>query len=138
MINAVNTTKTAISTRDVDVQLELAECMKRIRAFVREDEMMYGYRSDLFLPDFCGGYITYDVYNKYFRENCKRIIGRKLSPHALRHTHTAMLVKSGFSLETVSRRSGHVNSVVTKSVYMHVTDKMRKQDRDRLLQVRII
>lgn len=51
-INAVSSTKTTMSTRNVDVQLELAEWIKRIRAFVRECEMMYGYRSDLFLPNF--------------------------------------------------------------------------------------
>lgn len=138
VIKSVSTTKTAMSTRDVDVQLELAECINRIRAFVREDEMMYGYRSDLFLPKFGGGYINYDIYSKYFRENCERILGRRLSPHALRHTHTAMLAESGVPLETISRRLGHADSAVTKSVYMHVTDNMRRKDRDSMLKVRII
>ena len=138
VINAVSTPKTAMSTRDVDVQLELAACIKRIREFVRIEEMMYGYRSDLFLPAFGGGYINYDVYSKYFRENCDHILGRKLTPHSLRHTHTAMLAESGVPLDTISRRLGHSDSKITKEVYMHVTDKMRKQDRDRLLQVRII
>lgn len=127
MINAVNTTQTAISTRDVNVQLELAECIKRIRAFVREDEMMYGYRSDLVLPKFGGGYITYDVYSKYLWENCERILGQKLSPHALRHIHTALPAESGVPLNTISRRLEHSNNKITKEVYMHVTDKMQNK-----------
>jgi integrase len=39
-------------------------------------------------------YISYDVYAKYFRENTERIIGRRLTPHSLRHTHTAMLAEA--------------------------------------------
>ena len=138
VIKSISTTKTATSTRDVDVQPELAACIKKIRKLIREEEMLYGYRTDLFLPAFGGGYINYDVYNKYFRENCERILGRRLTPHALRHTHTAMLAEAGVPLETISRRLGHSDSKVTKSVYMHVTEGMRQQDRERLEKVRIL
>lgn len=138
VIRSISTTKTATSTRDVDVQPELAVCIKRIRKFIREEEIMYGYRTDLFLPAFGGGYINYDVYNKYFRENCERILGRRLTPHALRHTHTAMLAEAGVPLETISRRLGHSDSKITKSVYMHVTEGMRNQDRERMEKVRIL
>lgn len=138
VIRSISTTKTATSTRDVDVQPELAVCIKKIRKFIREEEIMYGYRTDLFLPAFGGGYINYDVYNKYFRENCERILGRRLTPHALRHTHTAMLAEAGVPLETISRRLGHSDSKITKSVYMHVTEGMRNQDRERMEKVRIL
>lgn len=137
-IREISSTKTATSTRDVDVQPELADCIRRIRIFVKEEKLKFGYRSDIFLPTLGGGYISYDAYGKYFRENCEHIIGRKLTPHALRHTHTAMLAESGVPLEVISRRLGHSSSKITREVYMHVTDNMRKRDRDRLMPVRIL
>lgn len=89
-IKQISTTKTATSTRDVDIQPELADCIHRIRKFVRTEQIKIGYRSALFLPAFGGGYINYDVYGKYFRENTERILGRRLTPHSLRHTHAAI------------------------------------------------
>ena len=137
-LHQISTTKTATSTRDVDVQPELMDCIRRIRHFVRCEELQFGYRSDLFFPAFGGGYIVYDVYSKYFRENTEAILGRRLSPHALRHTHTAMLAEAGVPLETISRRLGHSDSKITREVYMHVTDNMRQRDRERIQQVKIL
>ncbi|MDD6666684.1 MAG: tyrosine-type recombinase/integrase [Lachnospiraceae bacterium] len=137
-LRQISTTKTATSTRDVDVQPELADCIYRIRRFVKREELKFGYRSDLFLPAFGGGYITYDVYGKYFRENTEAILGRRLSPHSLRHTHTAMLAEAGVPLETISRRLGHSDSKITREVYMHVTKGMKKRDRERLEKVHIL
>lgn len=137
-LHQISTTKTATSTRDVDVQPELSDCIHRIRHFVKREELQFGYRSDLFLPAFGGGYITYDAYSKYFRENTEALLGRRLSPHALRHTHTAMLAEAGVPLETISRRLGHSDSKITREVYMHVTEGMRHQDRERMKKVRIL
>ena len=137
-IREISTTKTETSTRDVDIQPELADCISRIRQFVRKDEMAFGYRSDIFLPGFCGGYIRYETYSAYFRENSERCLGRRLTPHALRHTHTAMLAEAGVPLETISRRLGHADSKVTKEVYLHVTENMRKKDREKLLKVSML
>lgn len=137
-IHRISTTKTATSTRDVDVQPELAECIRKIRAFTKTNEMQYGYRSDLFIPAFRGGYIEYYAYCKYVRETSEHLIGRQITPHAFRHTHTAMLAEAGVPLETISRRLGHSDSKITREVYMHVTDNMRQRDRERIQQVKIL
>lgn len=137
-IRQLSSTKTATSTRDVDIQPELADCIRRIRHFVRTSELQYGYRSELFLPAFRGGYIDYYAYCKYFRETSEQLLGRRLTPHALRHTHTAMLAEAGVPLETISRRLGHSDSKITREVYLHVTDIMRQRDRERIRQVKIL
>jgi integrase len=112
---------------------------RRIKSYVRHEKMRYGYRSKTFIPDAnTGSYISYDAYAKYFRENTERILGRRLSPHCLRHTHTAMMAEAGVSLETISRRLGHADSKITKEVYMHVTEKMKDRDREMIRNVRII
>ncbi len=137
-IAAISTTKTETSTRDVDIQPELADCIRSIRTFIRTEQLNFGYRSNIFFPAFGGGYIQYDAYAKYFRENTERLLGRRLTPHALRHTHTAMLAEAGVPLETISRRLGHSDSKITREVYMHVTEGMRQRDRERIAQVRIL
>lgn len=134
----ISTTKSDTSTRDINVQKELRDCIAEIRRYVREDEMMYGYRSDLFFPDRDGDYLSYAAYAKYFRENTEKILKRKLTPHSLRHTHTAMLAEAGVPLETISRRLGHADSKITKDVYMHVTNRMKDRDRALLENIKII
>lgn len=65
-----------------------------------------------------GDYISYDTYAKYYRENAKILIGRQLTPHCLRYTHTAMLAEAGVDLDTISRRLGHADRKITKEVYI--------------------
>ena len=49
-----------------------------------------------------------------------------------------MLAEAGVPLETISRRLGHSDSKITREVYMHVTEGMKRQDRERLEKVRIL
>ncbi|MST81525.1 tyrosine-type recombinase/integrase [Bilifractor porci] len=137
-IHKISTTKTEMSERDVYMQDELLECAERIKKFSKEEQIQYVFQTDLFLSNGNGDYICYDVYSKYFRENTERILGRRLTPHSLRHTHTALLAESGVPLETISRRLGHADSEVTKNVYFHVTEKMREKDNDKIKSVKML
>ena len=74
----------------------------------------------------------YYDYAKYLREVSKRVIGREITPHTLRHTHVSLLAEAGVPLETISRRLGHSGSKVTKEVYLHVTKRLEEQDRERI------
>ena len=134
----VCSTKTETSDREVFIQDELYDCCRKIRQLHRIEEMKYGFRSGLFFSDInSGSYIRYPAYLKYFRENCSAAIGRRLSVHSLRHTHTAMLAEAGIPLETISRRLGHADSKVTREVYMHVTEKMKERENEMLRNVKI-
>lgn len=137
-IRQISTTKTEMSERSVYMQDELLDVCRRIKKSERERQLMYVYRTDLFMSDDYGKYISYDAYAKYFRENTERFLGRRLTPHSLRHTHTALLAEAGVSLDVISRRLGHANSGVTRDVYMHVTNKMRDRDRERLKSVKML
>ena len=137
-IRQISTTKTEMSERSVYMQDELLDVCRRIKKSERERQLMYVYRTDLFMSDDYGKYISYDAYAKYFRQNTERFLGRRLTPHSLRHTHTALLAEAGVSLDVISRRLGHANSGVTRDVYMHVTNKMRDRDRERLKSVKML
>ena len=126
----LTSTKTFTSTRDVFIQPELADVCKRIDAFF--DTAGLRKSSTLFFPDFDGGYMHYYDYAKYLREVSKRVIGREITPHILRHTHVSLLAEAGVPLETIARRLGHSSSKVTKEVYLHVTKRLEERDRERI------
>ena len=134
----ISTTKTETSERSVYMQDELLICCRKIKAFIAAEQMRFAYRSDLFIPNSSGGYLHYDAYRMYLRKNCEKAIGRPLTPHALRHTHVAILAGAGVSLEAITRRVGHSNSKVTKEVYMHVTDQMRDRDAAEIKSVKML
>ncbi len=46
-----------------------------------------------------------------------KIIGRRISLHALRHTHASSLIAAGVDILTISRRLGHASPSITLSVY---------------------
>lgn len=135
----ISSTKTDASCRDVYMQDQLKTVCHDIRRFILHEQLEYAYRSNLFIPDVnTGEYLHYGSYRKYLIETTTKAIHRPLTPHALRHTHVAMLAESGVALDTIMRRVGHTNSKVTKEVYMHVTEKMKEQDRAAIQNLSII
>lgn len=106
-------TKTDGSTRDIYIQDELMDLIKD----VTPGEKYY------FSP-----MIHYDAYRSYLSENSAKSIGRKITPHYLRHTHTSLLASRGVGLPTISRRLGHQDSRTTRDIYMHITREMKDKD----------
>ena len=51
----------------------------------------------------------------------------ELTPHSLRHTHTSLLAEAGVSFEQIMDRLGHSDDQITKDVYLHVTQEMKKE-----------
>ncbi len=133
-----DTPKTDTSVRDVYMQDELLSVCRRIKKFERQRQIQFVYRSDLFMSDQQGRHICYDSYAKYFRENTEKILGRRLTPHSLRHTHTALLAEAGVPLDEISRRLGHAGSKITKDVYMHVTNRMNEKAEQRIKNVKML
>ncbi len=135
----ISSAKTESSCRKVFIQPQLADCVKRIRAFRAKEMMQKGYRTDIFLPNHNGEYCKYAAYAVYFRDAVPKLIGRPVKIHATRHTHVAMLAEAGLSLEEIGRRIGHSDdSKVTRDVYFHVTEKMMEKDREKMMNVKII
>ena len=122
----ISSVKTDASYREVYIQDELNDCIGRIRAFHE------GRKGDLLFRDLEGEMISYDAYNKYLRENTERILKHKLTPHALRHTHVALLAEHGMNLDSIGRRLGHSDSKITKDVYYHVTSKVKQRENEQM------
>lgn len=136
----ISTPKTASSIRDIYIQPELHKVLQLTNLYTRKQKILCGYSNAdrLYFPSKTGGYITYDVYAKFFRETTERVLGRRLTPHALRHTHASLLLAQGVSIDSISRRLGHENSKITKEIYLHVTQKLKEKDNEQIKHVQII
>ena len=137
--NKVETTaKTYESRRDVYMQDELLSVAKELRLLMLRQRMMHGYVTDLYVCAEDGSHVKYYTYNKYLQENALRIIGRRITPHTLRHTHASLLMEQGIGIDTISRRLGHSDSKVTKEIYLHVTERLKEKENEQLKGLKII
>ena len=134
----VSSTKTDASVRDVFVQDELLPVCREIFSRRRMLRKKYGVQTDLFFPSADGSFLQYSSYCKFFRENTETILGRRLTPHALRHTHVALLAENGIPLDVISRRLGHSDSAITRDVYMHVTQRLKEKDNDSIRSLSLL
>ncbi|WP_253701365.1 site-specific integrase [Bacillus sp. FJAT-29814] len=74
----------------------------------------------------------YPIVIKNVRDRMKRLLAiaglnEDLTPHSLRHTHTSLLAEARVSLEQIMDRLGHTDDQITKNVYLHVTQEMKKE-----------
>lgn len=133
----VTSTKTSTSTRDVYMQEQLYHLCRRLKAERLSDSIVLQINV-VFFPGTKRERIEFDCYAKYLRENSERIIGRRITPHTLRHTHASLLMEQGIDIDTISRRLGHSNSRVTREIYLHVTKKLKEKENARLKNIKLL
>ena len=138
VIGKSSSVKTESSHRTIYIQDELIPLIKKIDARRMRIAMNRKKIISLFFPSEWGNHADYSQFRSYFADNTEKLIGRKLTPHSLRHTHTALLAEAGIPLEEISRRLGHSDSKTTKDVYFHVTDKLKEQENERLKGVKLL
>ncbi|MCP1103637.1 integrase [Aequitasia blattaphilus] len=138
LINRIVTPpKTPESNRELYIQDELKPIITQIRVLHKEEMLLLGFRSSLFLSE-KGSPIQNAAFNKSFGKAVQKITGRRLTAHSLRHTHTSLLAEQGMSLEEISRRLGHRDSTITRDIYLHVTDKMKQQEQEKLKKMKLL
>ncbi|GAA1392754.1 hypothetical protein GCM10009599_14610 [Luteococcus peritonei] len=108
-------TKTSTSRRRLTVP---ASVMARLHGLVGErgpDELLFQTST--------GTAFTREKIGVIVRDASERAIGRRISPHQLRHAAAAaMLERTHGNLPVVSRALGHASTAVTAAVYGAVTD----------------
>lgn len=130
--------KTYDSCRDVYMQDELIDVARNLRLLMLKQKVMNGYNTDLYACSPKGGHVKYYTYNKYLQENSLRILGRKITPHALRHTHVSLLAENEINIDAISRRIGHSDSEITKKIYLHITDRLKEKENEQIKGLKII
>lgn len=134
----VTTPKSLASAREVFIQDELRDCINEINDYMKKQAEVCGYESDLFFPDTDGSYLSYQAYCKYLREVSEKVLGRRIVPHTMRHTHASMLAAKGVNLESISNRLGHEDSGITKAIYLHRLEELKEKENKQLNTFRLI
>ena len=134
----ITSAKTFDSKRDIYIQAELKTCINKINDYQKRQAEIMGYTSMLFFPDINGDHLHYAAYRKYLAENSIKVVGRRITPHALRHTHCSMLAMNGFDLAAISKRLGHGDSHITKEIYLHRLAEVRERENRQLDSIKIL
>ena len=124
----INTPKTSAGWRHVHIQPELAQCIRRLRQISNHNRMTSGKRPTFFVVSKYGERLSYASANQTFKELTEKTVNKRLSLHALRHTHVALMSAQGIDLEAISHRLGHSNSRITKDVYYHITSTQKAKE----------
>ena len=134
----VTSPKTSTSVREVYIQDELIPVCRGIKLLAKKEQLLYCYRTELFMSDVNGLHLNYYSYNKYLSEVSERLFTKPVTTHYLRHAHVALMAEHGIELDVISRRLGHANSSITKDIYFHVTKKLRERDNQRIEKIKIL
>ena len=129
----VSTPKTYASDRDIYIQDELRAKIKEIKAHNSNSNI-----SSMLLFSEDGDFINYDNYRMFLRKHSKKVLGKVITPHALRHTHASILLSQGVSIDAISRRLGHTDIATTRKHYIHILEELKKTENMQLDSLKII
>lgn len=132
----VTTPKTGCSVRDISIQDELLPVCKIVLANSMCENIIH--ISNILFPGTAREHMQFDCYAKYLREQSEKAIGRRITPHTLRHTHASLLMEQGIDIDTISRRLGHSDSRITREIYLHVTKKLKERENEKLRDIKIL
>ena len=135
--DVVSHAKTKSSIRFIHIQPQLSDCLHRVVTYFKCSEIKNGIRSDLLFHDEAGEHYSYYAFRKHFGSVTEKTIGRRLSPHSLRHTHASFLFERGFTYDEVADRLGHHDSKITKAIDVHITKKLQAERNSKLDSFRI-
>lgn len=130
--------KTESSIGEVHIQPELLELLHEIDMFYKKQDLRTGLHScRLLFHGEAEQPFSYYSYRKYLARVSEETIGRKITPHACRHTHASLLFEEGFTYDEVAERLRHKDSRVDREVYVHKTKALRQKENERLDRFRI-
>ena len=87
-------------------------------------------------PIFIGeeGNIYNSTVNDALKRHCKKVGITNISVHGLRHTQASILLYSGVSVLSVSKRLGHSNIAITQKVYLHIILELENKDKNKMMK----
>ena len=117
------------------MQPELEKTCRDIILFTKQESVLKGYRTKLFICNMHGDYVSYIVYNNALKRTAERVLGFRVTPHVLRHTHASLLLANGMTLDAISRRLGHEDSIITKQIYLFLQHKLKRGEKKGKLKI---
>lgn len=135
-LHAVTTPKSSCSLRQIYIQDELLDLCKVLKREALIRKLSTG--TDLIFPTKNGDYINHTTYYHYLATRSIEYLGKKVTPHVLRHTHGSLLLEQGLSIDAISRRLGHEDVTTTAKIYLHVTQKLKEKEYENIKSIKII
>ncbi|MDD9148125.1 site-specific integrase [Sporolactobacillus sp. CQH2019] len=120
-------TKTASSKRLITIDDETAKWLEHLKveqsaqkAKLKEDPNP----NNLVFVDKTYHLVSDNAVNKTLRLLADKLSIKKVTFHALRHTHASIQLYSGRSISWLSKRLGHASIMTTYKVYIHIIDEL--------------
>ncbi|MGQ7461711.1 site-specific integrase [Streptococcus suis] len=76
-----------------------------------------------------------NISNAAVNKTIKKIVGRPVTIHSLRHTYASFLIAQGVDLISVSQILGHENLNITLKIYAHQLDKLKEKNNDKIRNI---
>lgn len=73
-------------------------------------------------------------YNKILKNHCEKLNIPVITLHGLRHTHSSLLILSGVSIGSISKRLGHSSIVTTQKTYLHIIKELEDLDNSKVMK----
>ena len=110
--------------RKIDIEKSLFEA---IRAAFTGETYLFQTRGG---KPYLATYVSYEI-----TKAGKRILGRRISAHSMRHSFATLAIREGASIKAVSTYLGHSSTAITMDMYVHeslekVQKIRRSYDRD--------
>lgn len=81
------------------------------------------------------GRVFGSVSNTAANKTIKKIVGRNVHVHSLRHTYASYLITQGVELISISQLLGHENLNITLKVYAHQLEELRDRNNDKVRDI---
>lgn len=117
-------TKNSSSVREVDIDQMLVYQFRILaRDKPTDDPIFFDKRKRVFNADM----------NMQLEKYCKLAEVPQITLHGLRHTHASVLIASGVSIPSISRRLGHSNTSTTQDTYLHIIKELEDIDKEKAM-----
>lgn len=97
-------------------------------------EIIHTYQRKYATPNSQNRLIT-QISNNAVNKTIKKIVGRPVTIHSLRHTYASFLIAQGVDLISVSQILGHENLNITLKIYAHQLDKLKEKNNDKIRNI---
>lgn len=131
--------KTKSSKREIPLDPKTMEMLRQWRLQQRKDLLMFGHNSInkhqlVFSSLETNSFIELATPRKWLHTVLKQNGLRIITLHGLRHTAATMMLESGLTLKDVSDRLGHSSIEITSDLYIHVTEKRKRESVDQVMK----
>ena len=82
--------------------------------------------------------VCFGVSNSACNKMIKKIVGRKVRNHSLRHTYASFLILNGVDIVTISKLLGHESPDITLKIYTHQMEALAERNYEKIKNIFLV